>query len=151
MAIYQSILLAIDLHPTCDEITAQRAVDMAKMAAGAKLSIVHAVEHINAYGVAQAYPTVIDLEEQMLKEAQEGLARFATKYNIPAGQQFVEIGSPKSVILNKADEVKADLIIVGSHGRHGISLLLGSTANAVLHHAHCDVLAISINDRMKKA
>jgi universal stress protein A len=129
MAIYQSVLLAIDLHPNCDEITAMRAVDMAKQG-NAKLSIVHAVEHINAYGVAQAYPTVIDLEEQMLKEAQEGLAKFAAKYGIPPEQQFVEIGSPKSVILNKADEVKADLIVVGSHGRHGISLLLGSTANA---------------------
>lgn len=148
MAIYQSILLAIDLHPTCDEITAKRASDMAKQC-GAKLSIVHAVEHINAYGVAQAYPTVIDLEEQMLKEAQEGLAKFAAQYGIPAQQQFVEIGSPKSVILNKADEVKADLIIVGSHGRHGISLLLGSTANAVIHHAHCDVLAVWIDEHKK--
>lgn len=150
MAIYQSILLAIDLHPNCDEITAKRASDMAKQC-NAKLSIVHAVEHINAYGVAQAYPTVIDLEEQMLKEAQEGLAKFAAEYDIPPTQQFVEIGSPKSVILNKADEVKADLIIVGSHGRHGISLLLGSTANAVIHHAHCDVLAVWINDHLKKA
>lgn len=150
MAVYQSILLAIDLHPNCDEITAKRALDIAKQS-GAKLSIVHAVEHINAYGVAQAYPTVIDLEEQMLKEAQDGLAKFAVKYDVPAAQQFVEIGSPKSVILNKADEVKADLIIVGSHGRHGLSLLLGSTANAVIHHAHCDVLAVWINDHIKKA
>ncbi len=150
MAIYQSILLAVDLHPNCDEVTAQRAFDMAKQC-GAKLSIVHAVEHINAYGVAQAYPTVIDLEEQMLKEAKEGLMKFAAKYNIPVQQQFVEIGSPKSMILNKADELKADLVIVGSHGRHGISLLLGSTANAVMHHAHCDVLAVWINDHVKKS
>ncbi len=150
MAIYQSILLAIDLHPNCDDLTAKRAFDMANQC-GAKLSIIHAVEHINAYGVAQAYPTVIDLEDQMLKEAQEGLAKLAAKYNIPADQQFVEIGSPKNVILNKASEVKADLIMVGSHGRHGISLLLGSTANAVLHHAHCDILAVWLDDHQHKA
>jgi universal stress protein A len=45
-----------------------------------------------------------------------------------------------------ADENQADLIVVGSHGRHGIKMLLGSTANAVLHHAHCDVLAVRLKD-----
>jgi len=37
-----------------------------------------------------------------------------------------------------------DLIIVGSHGRHGWRLVLGSTANAVLHGARCDVLAARV-------
>ncbi|WP_313899138.1 universal stress protein [Leclercia adecarboxylata] len=40
-----------------------------------------------------------------------------------------------------------DLIVVGSHGRHGLALLLGSTANDILHGAPCDVLAV----RLKKA
>lgn len=146
MAIYQNILLAIDLHPTCDEHTIQRTLDVAKQN-NAKVSIIHAIEHINAYGVAQAYPAVIDLEEDMVKEAKEELTRVANKYGIPLAQQFVEVGSPKVVILNKADELKADLIVVGSHGRHGIGLLLGSTANAVLHHAACDVLAVRIQDK----
>ncbi|MEO1899758.1 MAG: universal stress protein, partial [Methylococcales bacterium] len=39
-----------------------------------------------------------------------------------------------------------DLIVVGSHGRHGLALLLGSTANGVLHHAVCDVLAVRLSD-----
>ncbi len=43
-----------------------------------------------------------------------------------------------------AELFKADLMIVGSHSRHGIRLLLGSTANYVLHHAVCDVLAVKI-------
>lgn len=146
MAIYQNILLAIDLHPECDETTVQRALEIAKQN-NAKISIIHAIEHINAYGVAQAYPAVIDLEEDMVKEAKEELARVSSKYGIAPGQQFVEVGSPKVVILNKVDELKADLIIVGSHGRHGISLLLGSTANAVLHHSPCDVLAVRIKDK----
>ena len=37
-----------------------------------------------------------------------------------------------------------DLIVVGSHGRHGLALLLGSTANDVLHGAPCDVLAVHL-------
>jgi universal stress protein A len=143
MAIYQNIVLAVDLHPACDEAALQRAIELAK-SNNARLTIVHAIEHVNAYGVAQAYPTVIDLEEQMVTEAKEQLTKLAQKYGIPADRQVVQVGSPKAVILDYAEQSKADLIIVGSHGRHGISLLLGSTANAVLHHARCDVLAVSI-------
>ncbi len=43
-----------------------------------------------------------------------------------------------------AKEHDCDLIVVGSHGRHGLALLLGSTANDVLHGAPCDVLAVSL-------
>lgn len=145
MSIYQSILLAIDLHPSCDDHTAEKAIQLAKLM-NAKITIVHAIEHINAYGMAQAYPTVIDLEEQLANEAKQALAKFSEKFGIPANRQFVEIGSPKMVILDKVEEVKADLIVVGSHGRHGLALLLGSTANAVLHNAKCDVLAVRISD-----
>ncbi|MCP4009678.1 MAG: universal stress protein, partial [Proteobacteria bacterium] len=35
---------------------------------------------------------------------------------------------------------------LGSHGRHGLGLLLGSTANGVLHLAQCDVLAVRVRD-----
>lgn len=45
-----------------------------------------------------------------------------------------------------AEENNVDLIVVGSHGRKGIKMLLGSTANAVLHHAGCDVLAVRLKD-----
>lgn len=145
MGVYNNILVAIDLHPSCDDNTAIRAHKIASEL-NAKLSIVHAVEHINAYGMAQAYPTVIDLEEQLAQEAKDALAKFSQKFNIPVTQQFIEVGSPKMVILNKAEEIKADLIIVGSHGRHGLALLLGSTANAVIHNATCDVLAVRIAD-----
>ena len=56
------------------------------------------------------------------------------------------MGSPKTEIVRVANENKVDLIIVGSHGRHGLALLLGSTANGVLHHATCDVLAVRLQD-----
>ena len=48
--------------------------------------------------------------------------------------------------LKLAEEQSVDLIIIGSHGRHGLALLLGSTANAVLHHAKIDVLAVRVGN-----
>lgn len=142
---YKKILMAVDLHPGCDEAIIMKTAAITKQF-NSTLYVLHAVEHLNAYGVAQAYPTVLDLEEEMVKEAKKQLARWGEKLDVPADRQFVEIGAPKSIILTKAEEINADLIIVGSHGRHGMGLLLGSTANGVLHHAKCDVLAVRIKD-----
>lgn len=47
-----------------------------------------------------------------------------------------------------AKEQRCDLIVVGSHGRHGLALLLGSTANDILHGAPCDVLAVRLKNGM---
>lgn len=145
MDIYKHVLVAIDLHPNCDKKTIQRALTIAKEN-NAKISLVHAIEHINAYGVAEAYSAVLDVEEEMIKEAKAEMTRIGEQFNIPATAQFIEVGSPKSVIMTKTQELGVDLIVVGSHGRHGIQLLLGSTANAVLHHANCDVLAVRVSE-----
>ncbi len=141
MGIYKKILLAVDLHPSYDEYTAQRAVDFAKER-GAKLYIIHCVEGIHAYGAAQGYQLIMEVEQQVEQEAKKALADLSTKCEIPADQQIIANGPPQRIVLEQAKALKVDLIIVGGHGRHGISLLLGSTADGIMHHADCDVLAI---------
>lgn len=56
----------------------------------------------------------------------------------------VEFGRASDLIIEVAEREQVDLIILGSHGKHGVALLLGSTADGVLHHAQCDVLAVRI-------
>jgi universal stress protein A len=56
----------------------------------------------------------------------------------------VTVGRPESEIHRLTEERSTDLVIVGSHGRKGFQLLLGSTANGVLHGTVCDVLAVRI-------
>lgn len=52
-------------------------------------------------------------------------------------------GSPESRIVETAEQIKADLIILGSHGYNRWErLLLGSVSNSVLHHAPCSVLVV---------
>ncbi len=142
---YQHILLATDLHPNGGDLVIHRASQIAQQHQ-AQLSIIHVVEHLSAYGMAQAYPAVISVEQELVQEAKEELTKLTEKYQIKPMNVLVEIGSPKILIIEAAKKYHADLIIVGSHGRHGLSLLLGSTANAVLHHAPCDVLAIRLQE-----
>ena len=69
------------------------------------------------------------------------MKKFIEKTGISKENQQIKFGYPKTVILEKANEINADLIVIGSHGRRGVQLLLGSTANAILH---CDVLAVRV-------
>lgn len=145
MAFYRHIILGLDLHPECDLTIAKKALELAKNF-GAQLTVVHAVEHINSYGIGQAYPGVLDVEGELLKAATAELAKVCAELGVPPENQVVDIGSPKMVMFDLVKAKNADLIVVGSHGRHGLELLLGSTATSVLHNANCDVLAIRIRD-----
>jgi universal stress protein A len=140
---YKHILLAVDLPANRAEV--EQAIQLAKQH-NARLTVLHVIEHINAYGVAQAYPTVLDLEAKMLEDAKKELEKLHHQESLSNATFLVDVGSPKVVILQRAEELGVDLIVVGSHGRHGLALLLGSTANAILHHAPCDVLAVRIKE-----
>jgi universal stress protein A len=129
----------------CQDITTKTAVQVAKRS-HAKLFVVHAIEPLHAYGVAEAYPMIEEVEGQIKNEVRECLHKLGEKYGISPSEQLIETGSPVSVILENAKKLNVDLIIVGSHGRHGIRLLLGSTSNAVIHLAQCDVLAVRVKE-----
>jgi len=85
------------------------------------------------------------LGPQLDKAAREQLSKYGDEYGVAKTSQIVAIGRPESEIHRLAKEHDVDLIIVGSHGRKGLQLLLGSTANGVLHGTECDVLAVRIN------
>ena len=69
-------------------------------------------------------------------------ARTMLKAPFPEWEIYTETatGSPAGLILHRAEELKADLIVVGSHGRSAFGrLVLGSVSQKVLHGAHCIV------------
>jgi len=144
MSAYKHILMAIDLTEETEEIAAK--ANTLAHAQSAKLSIIHVIEPINfAYG-GDIPMDLTAIQEQLDQHAKNKLAHFADRYNIPDDQQHVIIGIPQNEIHRVAEEQGVDLVVVGSHGRHGLSLLLGSTANGVLHGAGCDVLAVRIQE-----
>jgi universal stress protein A len=63
--------------------------------------------------------------------------------NYPKTELIVDIGDPHELILNLARDRKADLIIVATHGRTGLShMVLGSVAEKVIRHAPCPVFVV---------
>ncbi|HVV69668.1 MAG TPA: universal stress protein [Gammaproteobacteria bacterium] len=145
MTEYNHILVAVELDTTCDDLPVKRALDLARQF-NAKLTLIHAVEHMSSYGAAYGIAAGADIEEMLLDNAKEAMTKLGGNLGIPDSQQVIKIGPAKLVILEEAEQNNVDLIIVGSHGRHGVRLLLGSTANAVLHGAKCDVLAVRIKE-----
>lgn len=141
---YKHILLAVDFFEN-DDIVSGRAKDLSDRYQ-AKLSIVHVVDSmpITDSGYGLDLPFDLDLAAELMAAAKDKLAKLAEQLNVSENEIWLETGSPKQEIIRIANENGVDLIVVGSHGRHGLALLLGSTANAVLHHAQCDVLAVRL-------
>ncbi len=147
MSNYKNILVAIDFSEASSSVI-KRAVTIAQQN-NTELTLIHSVEYLPpidvAYEPALSASWIID-EKALIEQAKESLKSFCHQYNINNAKQIVVIGTPKYEITQYAGDNNIDLIIMGSHGRHGIELLLGSTANGVLHRMNCDVLAVKIND-----
>jgi universal stress protein A len=140
---YKKIMLAVELDPSCDDLPSVKAKEIADEF-NAELYLLHAIEHLSSYGAAYGVAAGADIEEMLLENARESLRKLSLKLGVAEDRQLIKVGPAKSIILEEADRLDIDLIIVGSHGRHGIRLLLGSTANAVLHGSKCDVLAVRL-------
>lgn len=143
MGLYKRILLAVDFSVHTEELC-QRVRELADLHS-AKLSLIHVVEPVVTDSAFDTLPPLpVDFDDIIVEQARKRLALLSQRYSVDKENVFLEIGVIKKEIIRIAESQETDLIVVGSHGRHGVELLLGSTANAVLHHAGCDVLAIRI-------
>lgn len=146
MANYQKILLATDFSESKAQ-PAARARALADMF-GCDLCLIHVVEpqpiSDPTYGAVLPYD--VEWNGQMILAAQESLAKMAEGLDVPQEYQWVELGNPSTEIVRVATEQGIDLIVIGTHGRRGLGVLLGSTASSVVHHASCDVLTVRLAD-----
>lgn len=141
---YKTLLLAIDLSEETTQL-----IDKAKNLAHANNAALHVLHVIEPLSFAYGGDVPMDfssIQDEIQKQAQTQLSDFSNSHGIATEHQHITIGRPENEIHEVADKIAADLIIVGSHGRHGLALLLGSTANGVLQGATCDVLAVRVTD-----
>jgi len=142
---YRRILVAID----CSDESAQVLSRAAGVLSGndGELHLIHVIEPLAlAYG-ADVPMDVTDLQSGLMQQARETADTYASRYQIPSDNVHVELGSIEKTILDQADKLHADLIVVGSHTRSGLALLLGSTARGLVPGAHCDVLAVKVDQK----
>lgn len=146
---YKKILVAVDISAEADYVL-QAAADMAKLYQ-AQLNVIHAIEPIASfYNISPEYYSPMT-EEIVRENASKHLRASLEKVDVDPQCLSIVEGRPGDEIIQQAQTLQCDLIIVGSHGRHGIQLLLGSTANSVIHHALCDVLAVRIQPSNSKS
>ena len=144
MSAYQHILVAVDLSNDAEKVVT-KAKAMAH-AFGSTLSLVHVIEPLSyAYG-GDLPVDFSSIQEEILKQAKQKLASLAAAANIPDDRCHMPTGKAAQEIQQLCEKLKADVVVIGSHGRHGLALLLGSTANALLHGTKTDVLAVRVPD-----
>lgn len=146
MASYSKVLVAVDLSNESSVIV-EKAVEAAT--SGAELHLLYVQEPMDSVylGVVPYGPVFVGMdqvESRLKDELQENLKRLGERFGVPEDRQHFQNGLPAKEIHRFVEENDIDLIVLGTHGQKGVQLLLGSTANSVLHGASCDVLAIRV-------
>lgn len=142
---YRKILVAADLSAETDQVMREAVRIQQRFNADIYLlsvirplaQVYHGLDFSNAVEVG-----VFESEAQSRYETH--LSSYAATFGIDPARAFVRQGDPITEIHWTAEEIGADLVVVGTHGTHGPALLLGSTSNAVLHGIRCDVMAVRV-------
>jgi nucleotide-binding universal stress UspA family protein len=111
---------------------------------GAKASVIFVLEPLSEMTgphFLQALATYIELRKEQAKSVLDRAANAAKEAGVPCETIQVENGQPYQAIIAAAKDKGCDLIVMSSHGRSGLSMLLiGSVTNKVLTHAKTPVL-----------
>jgi len=147
MSDYSHILAAVDFSSSADQVLS-KAIKIADRDK-AKLSLLHVVEYMppidSAFDPMLTGNWMLD-EDTLVENARQTLIKFSDRHGLKNVELEVQLGTPKQEITRYIEEHECDLVILGSHGRHGLNILLGSTANAVLHAMPCDILTVKVEE-----
>ena len=139
---YRRILLVLDL--TEDSLPIGRRAQALAAALGAEIDLLHVVEYVPVEPMGETLMPAVQIEDELLDRARQRLTALAAQIGVPAAGCRVEAGNVKAEIVRIARERHADLIVLGSRERHGVSILVNFTEDTVLHAAPCDVLAVRV-------
>ena len=140
---YKHTLVAVDFSDENAQVI-DKAIAIQKLHS-CRLSLVHVLE-----SVSYLYSDIdVDVSEHQRKNkgaSDKLLNDIVTEHQLRNATCLTLNGNAAVQLHDYAEKHDIDLIITGSHGRHGVQLLLGSTANSILHGAQCDVLAVRVGD-----
>lgn len=142
MNLPHNILVAIELDDSAAEVLCYAVALAVKL--DAKVHLLHAVPwpglgaEIPITASETAMADVMQLRQQAFDQL---VAAHAGK--LPLGSARLRAGDPRTAIVAAAEELPADLIVMGTHGRRGVSrLVLGSIAESVARASSCPILLV---------
>ena len=149
MSGYSRIVVAIDLSGESATIIAQ-AREVA--VPDAEIHLIYVQEPMDSVylGVVPYGPVFVGMDQvegRLRDELLEKLRALGKQFDVPEDRQHFLSGTPAREIHRFAEDNDINLIVLGTHGQKGVQLLLGATANSVLHGASCDVLAVRVRER----
>jgi universal stress protein A len=108
-----------------------------------QLSLLQVLEHMPATVASDVVPPEgMDKAAWVELTARDHLRQLAEQNQLVDAQVFVVAGSAEEEIVKVARQQRADLIVMGTHARHGIERLRHSTTDSIVRHAPCDVLTV---------
>ncbi|EKB17863.1 MULTISPECIES: universal stress protein [Aeromonas] len=109
----------------------------------AQLKLIHVVDQLHGFDSYKIlHMTAVEITHEMERQARTQLKELIATLPIPATFD-IRFGRAADEIIIQAKEDEVELIVMGSHGRSGIShLLVGSVAESVVRHAPCPVLVV---------
>ena len=145
METYRNLLVAVDLSEHSDAVC-DRAAALATTF-GAKITLLHVVEYVPVEPMGEALLPSVELSDDLRQSAIMRLTALAQQHGLSDVPQEIRIGNIKSELIQVAEEIEADLIVLGSRERHGLAILVNYTEDTILHAAPCDVLAVRVRDK----
>ncbi len=142
MAGYKKLLVLLDLSKDSEQV-AIAGRDMAAHS-NASMIVLHVVEFVPVEPLGESLMPTAQIEDELINRSREHLGALITRLGLTNATGRVEAGNTKSEILRVAEEEQVDLIVLGSHERHGLAIMVNFTEDTVLHAAHCDVLAVRL-------
>ena len=139
---HETVLVAVDSSDEASQVV-RAANEIASDASITLATVIQPLAYSDGSLQSGLMVNYMDIEKGIAEVAEAKLEGLAKKHNL-TGDVIVTIGSPAHEIRKQEESIGADLIVIGSHGRHGLGLLLGSTANSVLHGAPCSVYVVRI-------
>ena len=156
----KKIIVAIDYNPTAEKI-AEKGYELAK-SMNAEIILLHVVADYTYYSSLDYSPimgfdtfsnlgvlqtnTVVELQNA----AEDYLQKCKSHLGDPTVQTLVKDGDSGDAIIEAAENLQADVIVMGSHSRKGLDkILMGSVAEKVLRHSKIPLFIIPITEEEK--
>ena len=130
MSAFQNVVIGMDLSEANAKQLLSRACQLADPA---NIEVLHACDHLHhehAEYPHGAFRTSEELNAAVIREAKQFLRSVCQPLGI---ERHKVLDGRITTVLHDYAEQNADLVVVGSHGRHGLELLLGSKSNEVVH------------------